>query len=187
MMDDPEESVADDKHVDSRDESDDVVPAELSESEEIVDPEDTDTDGYVDDPSTPDVNEAKLDRATDAVNALEESDEVPASGASTATRTRKRATQRPKRRTASDEDAKDSSDGLEKLDMTNLEPDAEPPRVGPVTFTKQSVSELKKVKWASAGEVWQYFVVVLVFVIFIVAFVSLLDLLFGSAILRFFG
>lgn len=200
--------MADDKRTDSHDESDDVVPvdpdqtpddqdpgdqnsgddtpAELTESEEIVD-DAASSDEYVDDPDTPDINEAKLDRATDEVNAMEDEDDAPATGG-TATRTRPRATQRPKRRVLEEgTDSSDSSDGLAKLDMTNLEPDADPPRVGPVTFTKQSVAELKKVKWASPSEVWQYFVVVLVFVGFIVAFVSLLDLGFGSAILRIFS
>lgn len=177
--------MADENRPDSQDESDDVVPAELSADEEIVDEADTPDDEYVDDPSTPDINEAKLERATDAVKELDDDEgDTPAEPAST-TRTRRR--QRPKRRTAEAEEETSPSDGLAKLDMTNLEPDAEPPRVGPVTFTKQSVAELKKVKWASPSEVWQYFVVVLVFVAFIVAFVSLLDLLFGSGIFRLLG
>lgn len=171
--------MADEKNTDSPDESDDVAPAELSDDREIVDPEDTADDEYVDNPDTPDVNEAKLARATDEVRDLDEDvDGAP-------TRTRRRATARPTRRTASEDDAKPA--GLATLDMTNLEPDEEPPRVGPITFVKQSVGELKEVRWPSFNEVQQYFIVVLVFVLFIVGFVSLLDFLFGMGILNLFA
>lgn len=164
--------MADDKRTGSPDEPDDAVP------------ENSDSDKYVDDPSTPGIDEAELDRATDEVNDLGmDEEEVPASSAkSTTTKKRERATARPKRRADSESD-----DGLAKLDMTNLEPDADPPRVGPITFIKQSIAELKKVRWANPDEVFQYFVVVLVFVVFIVAFVSLLDLAFSAGIFRLFG
>ena len=60
-------------------------------------------------------------------------------------------------------------------------------RTGPVTFTKQSVAELRKVKWPTGDELGQYFLVVLVFVLLIIAYVSGLDVLFGWIIIKLFG
>ena len=47
--------------------------------------------------------------------------------------------------------------------------------------------ELKKVIWPTGLQVRQYFVVVLVFVLFIIAYVGLLDLGFGALLLRLLG
>lgn len=63
----------------------------------------------------------------------------------------------------------------------------EAPRTGPVQFVGESVDELKKVVWPSAEQVRGYFAVVLVFVLFIIAVVSVLDLLFGLGVTRLFG
>ncbi len=60
-------------------------------------------------------------------------------------------------------------------------------RVGPITFVKQSIEELKKVNWPTLDTWQQYFIVVLVFVVIIIAFVGLLDLGFGAALLKIFG
>ena len=60
-------------------------------------------------------------------------------------------------------------------------------RIGPVTFTKQSVAELRKVKWPSGDELGQYFLVVLVFVLLIIAYVSGLDVVFGWVVIKLFG
>lgn len=59
-------------------------------------------------------------------------------------------------------------------------------RTGPVTFVNQSVAELRKVVWPTAEQMRTYFVVVLVFVVFMITVVSLLDLLFGWALLQVF-
>ena len=56
-----------------------------------------------------------------------------------------------------------------------------------MTFTKQSVAELRKVKWPTGDELGQYFLVVLVFVLLIIAYVSGLDVLFGWIIIKLFG
>ncbi|WIY83159.1 preprotein translocase subunit SecE [Propionimicrobium sp. PCR01-08-3] len=53
----------------------------------------------------------------------------------------------------------------------------------PVQFVKQAVGELKKVVWPTPHTTWQYFLVVLVFVLFIMAFVAGLDALFGWLLL----
>ena len=60
-------------------------------------------------------------------------------------------------------------------------------RVGPIKFAEQSVDELKKVVWPTWQQVSSYFWAVLVFVLVIIAYVSLLDLGFGAALLRLFG
>lgn len=60
-------------------------------------------------------------------------------------------------------------------------------RVGPLTFAEQSVDELKKVVWPTWSQVSSYFWAVLVFVLVIIAYVSLLDLGLGAALLKLFG
>lgn len=65
--------------------------------------------------------------------------------------------------------------------------DQRPARTGPGTFVKESVAELRKVVYPTGQQLLNYFIVVLIFVLFIIAIVSLLDLAFGWAILRVFG
>lgn len=60
-------------------------------------------------------------------------------------------------------------------------------RTGPVAFVKQSVAELRKVVYPTGPQLANYFVVVLIFVLFIIAYVSLLDLGIGAAIFRIFA
>lgn len=60
-------------------------------------------------------------------------------------------------------------------------------RTTPAVFARQSVEELRKAVWPSGHEVWQYFVVVLVFVLFIMAFVLALDTGFGALLLQLLG
>lgn len=67
--------------------------------------------------------------------------------------------------------------------------DAEPERerTTPARFVRQSVGELRKVVYPTGQQLMNYFVVVLVFVLFIIAFVSLLDLGLGWAIFKVFS
>jgi len=60
-------------------------------------------------------------------------------------------------------------------------------RTGPVKFVKESVGELRKVVYPTGQQLINYFVVVLVFVLFIIGYVSLLDLGLGAAIFRIFS
>ena len=60
-------------------------------------------------------------------------------------------------------------------------------RTNPVDFVRESVVELKKVVWPTANQLQQYFVVVLVFVLIMISIVSVLDLAFGTLLLRIFG
>ena len=64
---------------------------------------------------------------------------------------------------------------------------AERRRATPWAFAKQSVGELKKVIWPNGQEVGQYFVVVLVFVVLIMAIVAGLDYGFAKLLLKLFG
>ena len=59
-------------------------------------------------------------------------------------------------------------------------------RTTPFMFIRQAVGELRKVVWPSGEQVGQYFVVVLVFVLFLMLVVAGLDYLFGQALLALF-
>lgn len=57
----------------------------------------------------------------------------------------------------------------------------------PWQFVKESGAELRKVVWPTGSQLAQYFVVVLVFVLFIILFVMTLDFGFGWLLLKLFG
>jgi len=54
-------------------------------------------------------------------------------------------------------------------------------------FVRQVIAELKKVVQPSRTELWTYFVVVLVFVLAIMAYIGLIDLGLGQVITWVFG
>jgi len=60
-------------------------------------------------------------------------------------------------------------------------------RTNPVTFYRQVLAELRKVVWPTQQQLITYFIVVMVFVVVIMSFVSLLDLGFGKAVFAIFG
>jgi preprotein translocase subunit SecE len=60
-------------------------------------------------------------------------------------------------------------------------------RTSPVGFVRESVGELRKVVYPTGQQLRNYFVIVLVFVLFVIAYVSLLDLGMGWAIFRVFA
>jgi len=60
-------------------------------------------------------------------------------------------------------------------------------RTSPITFYRQVVAELRKVVWPTRPQVVNYFFVVLVFVLIMMAFVAGLDFLFGKAAFRIFA
>ncbi len=64
---------------------------------------------------------------------------------------------------------------------------AKPERTTPPKFVRQSVGELRKVVYPTGQQLLNYFVVVLVFVLFIISIVSLLDLGLGWAIFKIFS
>ena len=60
-------------------------------------------------------------------------------------------------------------------------------RTSPVTFYRQVVAELRKVVWPSQQQLVTYFLVVMVFVLVMIAYVAALDLGFGKAVFAIFG
>ncbi|MGI3782712.1 MAG: preprotein translocase subunit SecE, partial [Janthinobacterium lividum] len=60
-------------------------------------------------------------------------------------------------------------------------------RTTPVAFAQQSVGELRKVVYPTGQQLGNYFVVVLVFVLFIIAIVTLLDLGLGKLVFLIFS
>ena len=60
-------------------------------------------------------------------------------------------------------------------------------RTSPILFYRQVVAELRKVVWPTRDQLVTYFIVVMVFVLIIIAIVSVLDLAFGWAMFKIFG
>jgi preprotein translocase subunit SecE len=60
-------------------------------------------------------------------------------------------------------------------------------RTGPATFYRQVVAELRKVVWPTQEQLVTYFLVVMVFVLVMMAFVSALDLAFGKFVFALFA
>lgn len=60
-------------------------------------------------------------------------------------------------------------------------------RTSPATFIRQVIAELRKVVWPTRPMVVQYFIVVLVFVLVMMAIVAGLDFGFGQLMFKIFG
>ena len=58
---------------------------------------------------------------------------------------------------------------------------------GLALFLRQVIAELRKVIWPTRDQLVTYFLVVLVFVLFMIAFVSVLDFGFNKAAFKIFG
>lgn len=107
---------------------------------------------------------------------LDEAEEVAASATSTTPVRRPRSAKAPVKK-------KDAPTKTRK-EATAVATDK---RTGPVTFVQQSIAELRKVVWPTGAQLSQYFVVVLIFVLVVIAIVGLLDLGFGAALLKLLG
>lgn len=59
-------------------------------------------------------------------------------------------------------------------------------RTSPITFYRQAVAELRKVVWPTRPQVVNYFFIVLVFVLFMMALVSGLDLAMSKIMFKIF-
>jgi preprotein translocase subunit SecE len=59
-------------------------------------------------------------------------------------------------------------------------------RTTPAVFYRQVVAELRKVVWPTQEQLITYFMVTMVFVVFFMALVSLLDLGFGKLVFEVF-
>ncbi len=64
--------------------------------------------------------------------------------------------------------------------------DKDAKRTSPATFYRQVIAELRKVVWPTQEQLVTYFIVVMVFVIVMMAIVSVLDLAFGRLIFALF-
>ena len=60
-------------------------------------------------------------------------------------------------------------------------------RTTPALFIRQSIAELRKVVWPTRQQLATYWTVVLVFVLFMIAVVSVLDFVFNKAAFKIFG
>jgi len=60
-------------------------------------------------------------------------------------------------------------------------------RTSPIMFYRQVVAELRKVVWPTQQQLVTYLIVVLVFVIFMMGLISVLDLGFGKLIFAVFA
>ena len=60
-------------------------------------------------------------------------------------------------------------------------------RTGLGLFFRQVIAELRKVIWPTRDQLTTYFLVVLVFVLFMIAFVSVFDFIFNKAAFAVFG
>ena len=60
-------------------------------------------------------------------------------------------------------------------------------RTSPATFLRQVVAELRKVVWPTQQQLITYFFVVLVFVVAVMALVTVLDLAFGKLVFEIFA
>ena len=169
----PDETVDIDEPVDSEltDELADPATDDGSEPEDLPEPGESDTDEFdeivrnsgVNEPNDPDGD------AEDGDAQVLEPAGVGATAAAGAT------TGRPAARTP-------KGTPTSKRDQ----PAKREPRTTPVRFVRQSVGELRKVVYPTSEQLIKYFVVVLVFVLFIIAYVGVLDLGFGAAIFKLF-
>ncbi len=73
--------------------------------------------------------------------------------------------------------------------MSDTRPVARPSeqRTSPAAFLRQVVAELRKVVYPTQQQLITYFIVVMVFVIFVMTLVSLLDLGFGKVVFAIFA
>jgi len=76
---------------------------------------------------------------------------------------------------------------LRSSGSSRVGPPAEGGRTSPGLFYRQVIAELRKVVWPTKEQLSTYFVVVLVFVLAMIAIVSVLDFILGTAVFKIFG
>jgi preprotein translocase subunit SecE len=170
--DDPEPAVIDDHEAEELTEADDALDSTPDEG----DPEDVEID-----------DESQLDEAQERADEAADEEPTPIVRAHSTSPVRKSSatgaasqsagTSKRSKKSGKKAKAKTSASGAEQGHH----------RAGPIAFTKQSVGELKKVVWPTGEQTGQYFVVVLVFVLFIMAVVAGLDFGLTRLLLRLFG
>ena len=120
-----------------------------------------------------DAEESALDAGDEAV--LTQAEEIAASVASA----------RPVRKAAAATDAEGKDRPTPK--QARAVKAEKTKRTTPAQFVRESVDELRNVNWPSLDQWKQYFVVVLVFVLFIIGYVLVLETFFGWSLLQIFG
>ncbi|HEY9315142.1 preprotein translocase subunit SecE [Williamsia sp.] len=155
---------------------------------------------------------SKRDRAERAKNAGESTDEVEldasvdsatdsvddAASGDTATQARPTGKRSPRgKRTSlakSDDDADSTTSAVSTKEAGKAEKrkrvksdDSRNPFTRLYVFLTQVVGELKKVIWPTRKQLIQYTIIVLIFVILMVTFISVLDLAFAKGVLWLFG
>lgn len=152
-----------------------AVPGDAGTDYQVVDPDAEElmnADDTVDD--TPDSGDP-ADVVVDDPDQLAKAEQAAVEADSTAV-----ATRAPKR--------KHTQAPVKKESVVTKEQGHHPAkRTGPGSFVRQSVDELRKVVWPTGAQTRDYFIAVLLFVIFIMTFVGLLDLGFGWLHLKLFG
>ena len=166
MSDKSPDETPDETPVDGRD------PEETPEQAEVTDPYSTD-DADTGDEVDP-YDEAESD---DEVIARLEQDLPDDDTARVAAPIRRRTVQAPVKKSAPTR--KRSEAEAEHIDPYKAK--------NPAHFVRQSTGELKKVVWPTWPTLVRYFFAVLVFVLFIIAFVALLDGGFGWLLLQILG
>ena len=154
---------------------DDPTPAD-----DLVEPDDSDlTEPTNEELAEPTGEELLAESDTSGASGLDAGDREPVSVGAPAGATKK----------ASASGAARRSEPEAKGRPTRKRDGGEPAkhRTGPVTFVRESVGELRKVVYPTGPQLLKYFVVVLIFVLFVIAYVSLLDLAFGAAMFRIFA
>lgn len=147
------------------------LPGEML-AEDLTDPGDYDV--------APDEAEAEeLQGGATASDAVDEGQLTAAEGAAARARS-----SRPKRRAVEVEPAAPAPRGR-RARATAVRSTSG--RTTPAQFVRESGEELRKVVWPTWPQVQQLFWAVLVLVLVVIAFVGLLDLGFGWALLRLFG
>lgn len=156
-----------------------------------VQPVEPDVTGVLESGSDPESDDTEADEsATDASGNVPTGLVTIEDGDSAETVAHKVAAARPKRKVATGGGASaeaPASKGVQRKSTANKQLDSDTKRTTPVQFVRESIGELKRVVWPTAAQLRQYFVVVLVFVVLIIAYVSLLDLGLGAALLKIFG
>lgn len=75
----------------------------------------------------------------------------------------------------------------DRQELAQVEDAPKRKRTSPLTFYRQVVAELRKVVWPTRPQLVNYFFVVLVFVLVMMAFVAALDYGFAKAMFKIFA
>lgn len=195
---DQAEDAGDEEDADEAEEAEDVDDAadgdDAADDDEDVADEADDTDAADEDE---DADEA--DEDADEADADEAADDADGAGDAASSRPVRRPaksgkpteTKSEKKPAKSDSDAPRPGAPVKKQRPTRTRAEATaadaPKRTGLFQFIGQVFQELKKVSWPTGPQLARFFAIVLGFVLFMIVFITLLDVGFGWAMLKAFG